>query len=213
MLKREFPQANFVSATPILGPARWRKSEEEIAFLRQGTEVAEKTMQAVVEDARAGVPEREIFAEMLFANADADGSFQPMIGWVSGPLGNPYPRLEQPTLRSLAAGDVLALEIEGRYGGYVAQIDQTFSVGPAPADLQAGFKLTCESFDRAFAALRPGITVGELADAANVTGLGGRARARLTMHGRGTGDDGPPWYGAPPPEVRDMLIEEGCCLI
>ncbi|HEY3117189.1 MAG TPA: M24 family metallopeptidase, partial [Chloroflexota bacterium] len=213
MLKREFPQANFVSATPVLGPARWRKSAEEIEFLRKGTEIAEKTMQAVVEYARAGASEREVFAEMLFANADADGSFTPMIGWVSGPLGNPYHRLEQPTFRKLAAGDILALEIEGRYGGYVAQIDQTFSVGPAPADLKEGFKLACDSFDRAHEALRPGITVGELADAADLSGLGGRAKARLTMHGRGTGDDGPPWYGVPPAEVRDIVIEEGCCLI
>jgi hypothetical protein len=68
---------------------------------------------------------------MVRANARAGGSLMPMFGWISGPLGNTYHRVEQPSFRTLNAGDVLAIEIEGRWGGYVAQLDQTFSIGPA----------------------------------------------------------------------------------
>lgn len=213
IIREAFPNARIISATPILGEARWQKSDEEIEFIRKGTEVAEKTLRAVVQHARAGVPERHVFAEMVFANADAGGSLMPMFGWISGPLGNTPHRVEQPSFRSFQAGDVLVIEIEGRWGGYIAQIDQTFSIGPAPQDLKDGFKLACESFDRVFETLKPGVTVGELVDAGNVAGMNGRGRASLTMHGRGTGDDGPPAFGNFPPAVRDMEIREGCCFI
>jgi len=213
IIKREFPNATVVSATDILGEARYVKSAEEIDFLRKATQVAEATLQAVVDSARDGVRERHVFARMCFANADADGSFQPMFGWISGPLGNTYHRVEQPSFRTLKTGDILSIEIEGRWGGYIAQIDQTFSIGAAHQDLKDGMKLACESFDRVFEAMRPGVTVGELIEAGNVTGMNGRGQASLTMHGRGTGDDGPLVTGRITPELRAVEMNEGCCMI
>ncbi|HEY7065795.1 MAG TPA: M24 family metallopeptidase [Chloroflexota bacterium] len=212
-IKAAFPDARVVSATDLLGEARYRKSEEEIAFLRKGCEVAETTLRAVVEHARAGVAEREVFAQMLYANAAAGGSFQPMFGWTSGPLGNTYHRVEQPSFRTLKAGDVIAIEIEGRWGGYVAQIDETFSIGPAHQELKDGLKLAWESFNRAFAALKPGVTVRELVGAADMTAMNGRGEARLLMHGRGTGDDGPLVTNRDTPGLLDVVLEEGCCMI
>ncbi len=87
IIKQAFMNARVLSATGVLGEARYVKSEEEIEFIRKGTEVAEKTMQAALECAREGVAERHVFARMIFANADAGGSFPPMLGWISGPLG------------------------------------------------------------------------------------------------------------------------------
>ncbi|HLY64895.1 MAG TPA: M24 family metallopeptidase [Chloroflexota bacterium] len=213
LIKQAFPKAKFVSATPVLGEARFQKSAEEIDFLRKGTRVAEETMGAILEYAREGVPERDVFGRMMYANAHAGGSFTPMFGWISGPLGNTYHRVEQPTFRSFQRGDVLSLEIEGRWAGYVAQIDQTFSIGPAHEDLKEGMKLCCEAFNRVMDKLKPGVTCGELVDAAKLTGLNGRAMSFLTMHGRGAGDEGPPLFGTPPEEVRGFEIKEGCCFV
>jgi len=213
IIKCDVPNAKIVSGTDILGEARYVKSEEEIEFIRKGTEVAEKTLQAVIDHARPGVRERHVFAQMMFANADAGGSFQPMFGWISGPLGNTYHRIEQPSFRTFNAGDVLAIEIEGRWGGYVAQIDQEFSIGPAHQDLKDGMKLTFEAFDRVFEALKPGVTVGELIDAGKVKGMNGRGEAGLTMHGRGLGDDGPLVTTRITPEMRALQLPEGACMI
>jgi len=212
ILKRNFPNARFVSATPVLGEARWRKSEEEIDFLRKGTKVAEATLDAVNRTARPGVAERNVFAHIMYANADAGGSFTPMIGWSSGPDGRAYHRLEQPSFRSFKTGDALLLEIEGRWGGYIAQIDQTWGMGRAQPELQDAIKLVFEAFDRVTAKLKPGVTVRELIDAATFTGLNGRARTGLGGHGRGTGDDGPLLVAGRPEskEVLDLVIEEGC---
>ena len=213
IIKRELPNARIVSATDLLGEARYVKSEEEIDFLRKGTQVAEVTLDAVVKHARAGVRERHVFAQMLFANADAGGSFQPMFGWISGPLGNTYHRVEQPSFRNLETGDVLSIEIEGRWGGYIAQIDQTFSIGPPHPDLQEGMKLTLESFERVFEAMKPGTTFGELIEVGNVSGMGGRGQASLTMHGRGTGDDGPLITTRITPEMRALPLQEGAVMV
>jgi len=213
IIKRELPNAKVVTATDLLGEARYVKSAEEIDFLRKGTQVAEVTLDAVVKYAQAGVRERHVFAQMLFANADAGGSFQPMFGWISGPLGNTYHRVEQPSFRNFETGDVLSIEIEGRWGGYVAQIDQTFAIGPAHQDLKDGMKLAIESYDRVFEAMKPGVTFGELIDAGAVKGMGGRGEASLTMHGRGTGDDGPLLTTRITPEMRAAELKENSVFI
>ncbi|MBM2810761.1 MAG: hypothetical protein HW416_1520 [Chloroflexi bacterium] len=213
IVKREFPNARIVSGTDVLGEARFQKSEEEVEFIRKGVHIAEKTIQKVAEVARDGVAERHVFAHMNFVSAELGGSFQPMFGWISGPLGNTYHRVEQPSFRNFHNGDVLSIEFEGIWGGYIAQLDQTFSIGPAHQDLKDGTKLAIEAYDRAFAAMRPGVTVGELIDAAEVRGMGGRGKASLTMHGRGTGDDGPLVTSRITPELRAVEMKEGCCMI
>jgi Xaa-Pro aminopeptidase len=213
IIMKEFPNARVVSATGIIGEARYQKSEAEIEFLRKGTEISEKTIRAVRDHARAGVAERHVFAWMNFVNADAGGSFQPMFGWISGPLGATYHRVEQPSFRTFQTGDVLSLEVEGRWGGYIGQLDQTFSIGPAHQDLRDGMKLTWESYDRVFAAMKPGVTVGELLEAGKVTGMNGRGTASLTMHGRGLGDDGPLVTGRHTPELLAVEIKDGCSMV
>lgn len=213
-LKSAFPEARIVSATDLLGEARYVKSDEEIAFLRKGSEVAEQTLNAIVAHARAGVPEREVFGQMMLANARAGGSFQPMFGWTSGPAGHPYHRVEQPSFRSFQAGDMLSVEIEGRWGGYIAQIDETFSIGPAPDLLKEGMQLAWEAFNRVFERMKPGVRVVDLMEAGRVTGLGGRAVTSLLMHGRGLGDDGPLLTAPPaPPEMRALELQAGCCMV
>ena len=215
LIKRNFPNAKIVSATPVLGEARWRKSAEEIDFLRKGTQVAEKMLEAVNQHARPGVRERHVFAHLMFASADADGSYAPMIGWSSGPDGRAYHRVEQPAFRTLKDRDVLLIEIEGRWGGYIAQIDQTWGIGSATQDLQDAIKLAFEAYNRVMAKLKPGVTVRELIDAATFTAMNGRAKTGLGGHGRGTGDDGPLLVAGRPEakEVLDLVIEEGCSFV
>ncbi len=213
ILTESFPTARFVSATRILGEARWRKSPEEIEFLRKGAVVAEATLDAIREHARPGVSERHVFARMMFANADAGGSFTPMFGWATGPLGAAYHRLEQPSFRDFQEGDVFNMEIEGRWGGHIAQIDQTAYFGKPPERLREAMAMSIEAFDRAVAAMRPGATIRDAVDTARVHGMKGRAVTGLGMHGRGTGDDGPLVVASRPnpAEVLDMVLEEGCC--
>ena len=61
--------------------------------------------------------------------------------------------------------------------------------------------------------MKAGVTVGELLDASAVTGMDGRGVARLTMHGRGTGDDGPLVTSRITPALRAVELQEGCVMV
>ncbi|MGH7090830.1 MAG: M24 family metallopeptidase, partial [Stellaceae bacterium] len=100
----------------------------------------------------------------------------------------------------------------GRWGGYIAQIDQTAALGEAKPELKDAMRLAFDAFDRVMETLRPGATVRDLIAAARVTGLNGRAETGLGGHGRGTGDDGPLLVArrAETDDVLDLAIEEDC---
>jgi hypothetical protein len=64
-----------------------------------------------------------------------------MMGWYSGPFGSPHVvRLEQPAHRAVQSGNGVMVEIEGRWGGYVSQIDQSVTFGEVPAWAEGAHK-------------------------------------------------------------------------
>jgi len=190
-LRAAFPQARIVSATELMGEARIVKSDEELAFIRKGTELAEAALDALLCSARPGVKESACYAAMVAAEIERDATLPFMLAWLSGPVGNVYGRLTQATKRVLRDGDVILNEIEGRWAGYTAQIDQSTFVGRVPPDCEDSWKVAAEAFGRAVAAMKPGVTYGELIEAvAKTTSVKGW-KARLVLHGRGLGDDGP----------------------
>ena len=215
LLKKNFPAARFVSATPILGEARYRKSAAEIDYIRRGTRIAEIELEALRRHAREGASERQLFAEMIYANASAGGSFPPQIGWCSGPQGRVYHRIAQPSFRKLARGDAMLLEIEGRWGGYIAQIDQTLVIAEPTPEMIEGMKLTIEAFERVRAKMAPGARIADLIAAASLKSRDGRIETGLGFHGRGTGNDGPLLvaFRPEPQQVLDIVIEEDCAFI
>jgi Xaa-Pro aminopeptidase len=212
LIRQALPGARCISATELLGEARFQKSAEEIDFIRRGTELAEEIVKTIARTARPGVPERDVFAEMIFTTAIEGGSFGPMFGWISGPRGNMYHRLEQPSFRKFNSGDMLIIEVDGRWGGYISQIDQTFSLGPLHSDTRDAMAMTMESFDRVMEHLKPGVTAAELIDIARITGMNGRAVANLGMHGRGTGDDGPLVIPNTDPDHQRAVMQENAVM-
>ena len=215
LLKKNFPAARFVSATPLLGLARYRKSAAEIEHIRKGVRVAELALEALRRHAKVGASERQMFAEMMYANASAGGTFPSQIGWCSGLQGKVYHRIAQPSFRKLARGDAMLLEIEGRWGGYIAQIDQTLVMEEPTPEMVEGMKMTIEAFERVRAVMKPGARVAELIAASSLKSRDGRIETGLGFHGRGTGNDGPLLvaFRPEPQDVLDIVIEEDCSFI
>lgn len=211
-VQEQVPQAKLVDATELLGECRYAKSPEEISFVEQGTKIAEATLDAMVQHARPGVPERTVFAAMMEVYLRLGGTFPTAFGWSTGPAGNMYHRIEQPTMRKVQAGDLLMPEIVGRYAGYWAQVDPTVAVGEVPKEYHDAHDLAVESFNRMVGAMKPGATVGDLIEAGQVAALGGRLQARVGAHGRGLGDDGPLIVERVSPEEAKMELVEGVCL-
>ncbi len=196
-IREAFPNAELVDATAILDEVRYVKSEEEVAALTQSMEINELAMVAEFEAAKVGVKDWQVWAAVHYAMT-CHGSELPIhCFWVSGK--NPKRTLTRPSMRLLERGDVIINELEASWIGYRAQGVQPVFVeviDPVQAEL---IKVQRDIFNRVVESLKPGITVGELAEltqrtaanAAPKSGPAGGARGELNMHGRGQGDDGP----------------------
>lgn len=192
-----FPEAEFVDATHILTEVRYEKSAEEVAALQKSVDIIEKGIEAKVAAAKPGALDWEVWAAVMGA-LFKNGSEMPVhCNWVSAP--NAKHTRTRPTMRRLARGDLIVNEIEASWIGYRAQqVQPVFveEVHPVHAEL---IKAHGEIYQRLLEILKPGITVGEMAErtkqfvteALPAKGPAADARGRLNMHGRGAGDDGP----------------------
>lgn len=196
-IREAFPRAELVDATPILTEIRYIKSAEEIEVLTKSMEIVELAYQAEIEAARPGVKDWEVWAATQYALM-RNGSEMPVhCNWVSGK--NPKRTLTRPSMRILERGDLIINEVEASWIGYRSQGVQPVFVQEADPVHQELIKVQREVFNRVMESLKPGVTVKELAEltqksaleAAPKTGPATGARAGLTMHGRGAGDDGP----------------------
>jgi len=196
-LREAFPDAEFVDATRIVNEVRYVKSAEEIAALQKSIDIIEKGIEAKVAAAGPGAVDWEVWAAVMCA-LFRNGSEMPVhCNWVSGP--NVRHTRTRPTLRRLERGDLIVNEIEASWIGYRSQQVQPVFVEvihPVHAEL---IKVQGEVYHRLLEILKPGITVGEMAErtkefvaaAVPAKGPAAGARGRLNMHGRGAGDDGP----------------------
>jgi len=196
-IREAFPNAELADATPILTEVRYVKSQEEIEVLTKSMEIVELGYQAEIAAAKVGVKDWEVWAATQCALM-RNGSEMPVhCNWVSGK--NPKRTLTRPSMRVLERGDLIINEIEASWIGYRAQGVQPVFVEAADPTHQELIKVQREVFNRVYASLKPGVTVKELAEltqragaeAAPKSGPAAGARAELTMHGRGAGDDGP----------------------
>jgi Xaa-Pro aminopeptidase len=196
-IREAFPHAQLIDATALLDEVRYVKSQEEIDALAKSMEINELAIQAEIETAKVGVKDWEVWAAVHYAMTRNGSELPVHCFWVSGK--NPKRTLTRPSMRLLERGDVIINEIEASWIGYRAQGVQPVFVeviDPVQAEL---IKVQREIFNRVMENLKPGVTVGELANltkqaAENSTpkrGPAAGARGDLTMHGRGAGDDGP----------------------
>jgi Xaa-Pro dipeptidase len=196
-IREAFPNAELVDATAILDEVRYVKSDEEIEVLTKSVEINELAIEAEIEAARVGIKDWEVWAAVHYAMT-RNGSELPIhCFWVSGK--NPKRTLTRPSMRLLERGDVIINELEASWIGYRAQAVQPVFVEVIDSVQAELIKVQREIFNDVLENLKPGVTVGQLADitmraaqgAAPKTGPASGARGDLTMHGRGAGDDGP----------------------
>jgi Xaa-Pro aminopeptidase len=180
--------------------ARSVKSAEEIAFIERAAEIIGLAIEALVREARPGVPESHLVAEMLKEIVKQGG--EPITMLLFGAGGPEVPWAQRVvTGRSLKTGDLINTEVEAKYGGYIAQALQPISLGPRPKELEKIFDTTKVIFEKMLKILKPGTTFGEVVAfyQDQVRSAGYEPDAAL-MHGRGLGEDAPMLWGA----VRDF---------
>ncbi len=199
--------------------ARAVKSEWELARMRLAAAQVRAAAEAVPMLIRPGVRESHVQLEvekilrqcghqgqLRFRGFNQEMHYGQVLGGPSGavpgysdsPLCGPGPNPvlgKGPGGHVLEPGDPVIVDLVGGHEGYLADQTRSFSVGPAPADLQRAYEVAVEILRAVEQMTRPGVPPSALFDLAErmagEAGLGeyfmghGRDRVRFLGHGVG----------------------------
>ena len=174
--------------------------------------LAEAAIGAMRDAARLGASEAAVYAAMLGAMIARGGEVPAMIMWSAGP-DDRLVSAGPPTLRRLAPGDFLRVEVEGRYVGYCGQVTQMAVLGKVPHAYRDMWRIQQEAVQLCCEAMRPGVTLGELARRTEAVAAGTPCKIKFLMHGRGLGDDAPMYVFAASEEVKTWPVEANASFI
>jgi Xaa-Pro aminopeptidase len=208
---RRLPNARFEDATDIIGMVRYVKSDEELAYLRRATVIAEAGIDAMVKVARPGLDAAALYAAVMERMLEMESEYYPL-AFHADPIGAPEGRryTNPPVGKGLEPNMLITNEVSAVWGAQVAQEDQPILLGRIPEEWKQVIELQREVFEAGLQSMKPGTTFGELIDFVNGFGARRGMRTLILLHGRGLGDDGPLLTPRARGEgVRDLRIEKG----
>ena len=175
MLEKLLPNVQFFDANWLTQEMRMVKSEEEIGKLRQAAKIARKVVDAMINTARPGRTEAEVYAEMIRTQIANGGDPNVFNFLSSGPVEHPKNELwhllhgcEQPlspTTRPLAEGDIIISEFHTKYAGYRCHTEYSVYLGKkAPPKLLNIWNVGIECLEASKEALVAGRTIREAVD-------------------------------------------------
>jgi Xaa-Pro dipeptidase len=192
-----FPSVKLVNCTEMMQEIRAVKSEEEISFLERSAIIIERTIDTMIQTARPGVSEKELYGAMVQSMLANGGDLPTLFFLSAGPEITNSSFV--PTDYRIKKGDRIVNEIEAKYGGYAAQAVSPVVVGKAREDYSGMIDVSRACFDAILGAMKPGTTFGALFDTYRETvereGRGRYLWNHPMMHARGLGDDGPALLG------------------
>jgi Xaa-Pro aminopeptidase len=159
------PSARLTLASGALRSLRIRKSEAEVAALREAGAAIDRVHARVPGWLRPGVTEREAgaqIAEAILAEGHAGVDFV-IVG--SGPNGaSPHHELSDRVLR---AGDAVVVDIGGTMpSGYCSDCTRMYSIGEPPAEFASYYRVLREAQEAGCQSVRPGVSAESVDQAA-----------------------------------------------
>jgi Xaa-Pro aminopeptidase len=209
-LKQAFPDAVFSSATDLMGVVRKRKSPEEIEVMRHAQACADAMSREVRRSAKPGVSEHAIYASVTASYIEAGGEMPTMI------LFNADPQMWQthlmPRFRRVTADDVVVLEAEAKFFGYIAQSVETVPLRQLSSTEAYLLDVAKSCFDAILDAMKPGVPYADLIALWEKSAAGNDRKAGRTMgHGIGQGQDVP--LTTRGGKAGGLVVEEGDCFV
>ena len=190
------PKATLINATPLIEEIRLIKSPEEIRMLEKAGKIARKTVDTMIETAKPGVRENELYAELVKSQIVNGAEAQVFFLLTSGPINGGDGGLKfllhgidqpiTPTTRKLQEGDVVVSEFHTCYGGYMTATEFTLCIGKAPKEYHRIHDVSVECMFAETEAMRPGATLREVWEAARAPVIReGLDFLELGFHGHG----------------------------
>lgn len=182
-LKRHLPKASFKSVDEPLMQVRVAKSSLDLQFIQFCADLIDVALDRLKTIMKPGVTENDLMAEVEYVlrKAGAEGSLE----LITSTARHTTPL---PSHRKLQPGDVVVISIEPvGPGGFIVQVQRTFSIGKPTAEVRQAFDACREIEERT----RDQLVPGNKAKAAAAAGLevfkrvGGSKQSMILGHGIG----------------------------
>lgn len=160
-LKKLFPEIKFTALENIFEPIIAVKDASELDALRTAVEITDKVFTDVVQNIEAGIPEREIAAEISFLQKIYGGesdAFEPIVA--SG-IHSALPHA-RPTEKMLGNREMLILDFGCTVNGYHSDMTRTIAIGKIPPVMKTVYRIVREAQQKAIDAVRSGIVAKKL---------------------------------------------------
>lgn len=200
-LKKELYMSSFFQADDIIMNLRASKSIYELDIIRKGASIADEVSELLREFLKPGIREIEVynFITSELSARGVTGAFATcQSGWRSETAYDLTPASE----KVIESGDMVHMEINGKYKGYMIDVCRSTVVGIASEKQIEILDTTLEMFEKVVESMKPGITAeslekisGEIALSKGFTKNHTRAYngpATLLGHAIGLGVDEPP---------------------
>jgi Xaa-Pro aminopeptidase len=189
--------ARAINGADVLRTAREVKDAAEIAALQRSADTADHAMKAGFAACASGATEHEVAAAIAaaFGEAGADSVTFTIVG--AGSNGA-FPH-HHTSSRVIEVGDAIVIDIGGKLGGYSSDLTRMVHVGEPSARYRQVHETVERAVQAAMAAVRPGVTCGEVDRAARsvIEEAGfGEQFVHRTGHGLGLSIHEPPWIMA-----------------
>jgi Xaa-Pro dipeptidase len=208
---RRLPGATFEDATDVVGFVRYRKSDEEISFLKQAVAIAEAGIDEMVKVARPGLDAGVLYAAVTARMLELRTEYYPLA--ISVDLigaSKPTRYANPPTGERLESDTLITSEVNAICGAQLVQECQSILLGRIPDAWKPVIELQREVFEAGLQLMKPGTLFGDFIDFVNRFGEKRRMKTWVFLHGCGYGDDGPSLSPRSQSEpIRDLRMEQG----
>jgi len=183
----------------LISELRLIKSAEEIIYVRKAAELADKALDEVWKNAKAGVSEAKILAEMERVIFEGGGDY-PANEFIIGSGHNALLCRYQAEKRILSNLDQLTVEWAGTYKHYHSAMFRTIPIGKANPKHYKMYEACLKALISCEKKLVPKNTVGEVFDVhANTLDNLGYKKSRMNACGYSLGATfSPNWMDVPP---------------
>jgi Xaa-Pro aminopeptidase len=206
-LEAGLPEAKLSDATELFDKVRVIKSAEEIADLRETSNILRGAFKALEAELYPGATERHVVAAHDQALRELGGFDGYVV--VNRP---PFDTAGMPTAQPFERKDIVVIYSEqAGPAGYWCELVRSYSFGRPPERVRRFWEMRVEVFQRCMEAMKPGVSSAEILTAMNraYAGFGYDAAGLISYAAHGIGLDA----GEPPYVPGQMLtLEEGMVL-
>lgn len=160
-LFNSMPDVTFVDASGIVEAGRLIKSRYEVDLMRRAAACGDRAMAAGAAALAEGATENDVAAEIMAELIRAGSHWPAIVPFIAsgerGAIGHATWKG-----RTLRRGDTIFLEIAGCLDRYHAPQMRTAVIGKADPEIRDAFAVVCSAFDAAMAAIKPGVSAGEV---------------------------------------------------